>query len=221
MNAPQHRFVRDRELTLPIWPSARPLVSQAKGEWRLTAGLFAAALGYATLRYNVFKGVPWSDWPAYVVNKGLAVASLLIMAAAVWRWRLGRGPARVLIAAAGVLALAHSLLSFALLDPAYYERLFTAGKLTPTAGLSITLGVLAMAAMDLGARRGEHWPRRVRVRSLALVALGSGLHAALPAIAGWLEPAKWPGGLPPLTLISFVAGLVALAAGFRHLRNRA
>lgn len=31
--------------------------------------LGALALGYATLRHDVFGTVAWSDWPAFVVNK--------------------------------------------------------------------------------------------------------------------------------------------------------
>jgi hypothetical protein len=32
--------------------------------------------------------------------------------------------------------------------------------------------------------------------------------------AGWFQPATWPGHMIPITLISFVAGTVALAAAF-------
>jgi hypothetical protein len=193
--------------------------ADTRSEGRLATALFAAALGYATLRYNVFKGVPWADWPAYTVNKALAVASLLMIAATVIR--LGRPRARTgtLMGAAGALALAHSLLSFALLNPGYYARLFDEdGKLTFVAGLSLTLGAGVMAAMELGARRSANWSLSLRQRTLALVAFLTGFHAALPAVSSWLEPAAWPGGMPPLTLISFTAGVVAVAALRLHAR---
>lgn len=187
---------------------------------RLAAGLIGAALLYATVRYNVFKGVPWVDWPAYTVNKALAVGSLLIIVAAVVR--LGRPLARtgVLLGWAGVLALAHSLLSFALLNPTYYTRLFADNRLTAVAGLSLTLGALLMAGLDLGARRAAGWSSRLRHGLLALIAFGSGLHAALPAISTWVQPASWPGGLPPLTLISFLAGSLAVAVWLPHSRAK-
>lgn len=188
----------------------------ARGEVRLTAALFAAALGYATLRYNVFKGVPWTDWPAYTVNKALAVASVLMVAATVVRLCTRGKRTSVLMAAAGVLALVHSLLSFAMLNPGYYPRLFEAGKLTFSGGLSLTLGAAVMAVMELGARGSGNWPQALRHRALAVVALGGGVHAALPAVATWLEPSTWPGGLPPLTLISFLAGSLGLLAWRRR-----
>jgi hypothetical protein len=172
------------------------------------------------LRYNVFKGVPWADWPAYTLNKAIAVASLLILAASVLRLaRWGRG-AGVLMAWSGVLALAHSLLSFALFDPGYYPRLFEDGKLTVIGGLSITLGAVLTAVMELGARRSAIWPPQWRRTALALVAFGAGLHAALPALQSWVEPGTWPGSMPPLTLISFLAGLVALTSLWLRPRNR-
>lgn len=185
---------------------------RARSEAKLTAALFAAALGYATLRYNVLKGVPWADWPAYTINKALAVAALLMIAATVVRLRRPDKPTSVLMATAGALALAHSLLSFALLNPGYYARLFDAGKLTFAAGLSLTLGAAIMAVMELGARRSDRWSVPVRHAALALIAFATGVHAALPAVATWFEPATWPGGLPPLTLISFVSGAIAIAA---------
>lgn len=184
-----------------------------------TAGLLTgASLLYATVRYNLFKGVPWADWPAYTVNKALAVGSLLIVLVGVIRLCRSDGRSGVLLGWAGALALAHSLLSFALLDPTYYPRLFEAGKLTAPAGLSLTIGVLATAGMELGARRAGSWPRPLRHGTLALIAFCGGLHAALPATSTWLAPASWPGGLPPLTLISFLAGALAVTLWLSHVR---
>jgi len=178
--------------------------------WR-AASLLGLALSYATLRYNVFKGVPWADWPAYTVNKALAVGALLIIAAAVIRLARSGRRSGVLLGWAGALALAHSLLSFAMLNPVYYPRLFDDGRLTAIGGLAMALGALLMAAMDVGARRSVVWSHAARHRTLALIALGSGVHAALPGLPSWTAPGSWPGGLPPLTLISFLASVLAVA----------
>lgn len=187
--------------------------------WR-AATLLGLALGYATLRYNVLKGVPWPDWPAYTANKALGVGALLSMTAAIFRLRQpARGGTPFLIWA-GVLALTHSLLSFALLDPVYYPRLFQGKKLTEIAGISLTLGALLMAGLELGARRAGVWSHSLRLRTLALIAFGTGLHAALPALSTWFEPASWPGGLPPLTLISFLAGTLTLGVWLSQALSR-
>jgi hypothetical protein len=185
----------------------------------LSAGLFAIALFYATLRYNVFKGVPWTDWPAYTVNKAIAVGSLLLIAAAVIRLTRHEAGSAILLAWGGMLALCHSLLSFALLSPIYFAKLFDNGKLTASAGLSLTLGALLLAVMDLGARRARFWGLGLRHTTLALIAFGTGIHAALPSVSSWVEPTSWPGSLPPLTLISFLTGLVTLGVWLKRYRT--
>jgi hypothetical protein len=182
----------------------------------LVAVVFLAALGYATLRYNVFKGVPWADWPSYTLNKALAFTSLILVAAAVFRMRRPGLRTSAIMIAAGVLGLAHSLLSFALLTPLYYAKLFEAGKLTFAGGLSMTIGVAAAVVMDLGARRSALWTPGQRRTALALLAFAVGVHAALPNFAAWLTPNGWPGGMPPITLLSFLCGVAALTVRARR-----
>ncbi|MBN8819288.1 MAG: hypothetical protein J0I80_11305 [Sphingomonas sp.] len=194
--------------------------STLSDHWRVAA-LLGLALGYATLRYNVLKGVPWSDWPAYTANKALAVGSLLLIAAAAFRLRQPARSGTPFLVWAGALALTHSLLSFALLNPIYHPRLFDAGKLTGVAGLSLTLGALLIAGMELGARRAADWSSSLRLGSLTVIAFGTGVHAALPALSTWIEPANWPGGLPPLTLISFLIGALTLGSWFYQAPSRA
>lgn len=195
---------------------AVPAARADKGSARLIAAASFVALTYATVRYNVFKGVPWSDWPAYTVNKAMAFASLILIVATVIRIRRGLPTASVM-AAAGALGLVHSLLSFALLNPLYYPKLYQDGKLTAVAAIAMTLGAMATAAMDVGARRAHAWRPLHRHAALALVALAVGLHAALPAAKSWLAIDTWPGGMPPITLLSFLAGVLALGVWVRTL----
>lgn len=195
---------RDSPGVLPFGRAPR----QRDRSWGWIGGIGGGAIGYATLRYNVFKGVPWTDWPAYTLNKALAFAALGLIALAVFRIA-ARRPTGTILAVGGALGLAHSLLSFALLDPAYYPRFYAGGKLTFLAGLSLTLGAAATVAMDLGARKCGGWRPGRRQAALAAIAFGVGLHAALPAVTTWIAPATWPGGLPPITLLSFAIGTVA------------
>ncbi|KQX19271.1 hypothetical protein [Sphingomonas sp. Root720] len=194
----------------------------ACADHRIVVASLAVALGYATLRYNVFKHVPWADWPHYVVNKALAMAGLgLIVLSAV---RLARRGATIrrLMAWAGGFVSAHVLLSLALLRPDYFDKLFAGGKLTAAAGWSLLLGAAAWAATELGARRAAQWDPASRIELLGLIALASGLHAALPSVGSWFAPSTWPGGLPPITLISFAAGLAGwLAIRWRQLAGSA
>jgi len=180
-----------------------------------------ASVFYATVRYNVFKGVPWADWSTYTLNKALALAAILLLTVSVIRKRRAESgsQARVLEMAAVFTAL-HVAVSLTLLSPAYYETFFRNGKLTAAAGLSMTLGSVGAVAMVVIARVSAHRSSDRGIRSLALLTFVIGLHAMLPGLAGWFAPATWPGMMPPITLISFVLGLTAAAAALLPTRSK-
>ena len=190
--------------------------------WVITA----ASLAYATLRYNVFKGVAWADWPVFILNKGLALASLLLLAA----WILGHRRSTdasepALLAAASRLMLAHIGLSLAALSPVYFPAFFADGRLTWQAGTALAIGVAAAVALPVVSRPGRaHRPgfaasassrcglpcgvvrvsswftpaaHRSRLRGLGLIAFAAGCHAALFGYSSWFTPAAWPGSCRP------------------------
>lgn len=180
-------------------------------------GIVGLALSYATLRYNVVKGVAWADWPSYTLNKALGFSALILMVLSVAR--LGRAdgpsPARLMLGA-GLLAYGHVLLSITLLGDVYYPKFFADGRLTAVAGLSIFLGALSAVLLELGARRSKTWGHDRRLTFLSFLALAIGGHAALPGISGWFTPSTWPGWLPPITLLSFLFALAAPLIWLRH-----
>ncbi|KKO17940.1 MAG: hypothetical protein BROFUL_03391 [Candidatus Brocadia fulgida] len=100
-----------------------------------------------------------------------------------------------------------------LLSPAYYEKLYQQDKLTVSAGMSLALGAVTAAAMSLGAIRSRSSSTDGVVNDLAVLCFVIGLHAMLIGFAGWFAPLKWPGLMPPITLISFLLGTAALASG--------
>lgn len=180
------------------------------------AYIFLASVVYATVRYNMFKGVPWSDWPVFVLNKAFALASLAMIALfAVGKARAGGRPAPGLMSAAGSCALIHVLLSLAIFTPEYYGKLFREGRLTASAGVAMALGSVAVALMAAGARLPRDADPRRRAVLLAVLALAVGAHAALQGFAGWFTPSLWPGRLPPITLISAGLGLAGAVAALR------
>lgn len=189
------------------------LKTERKGEGLRSALLvLAGAAFYATARYNIFKGVPWSDWPIYTVNKAFALAGLILLVLAVIRQRFSsQGGIGRIVHMAGLFIAIHVLLSVCLLHPSYFEKYFQLGKLTFAAGLSMTLGAIAMAVMVSGSKSGTELSPDKKNKKLAVLAFASGLHAALLGYAGWFTPALWPGRLVPITLISFLLGVTAVA----------
>ena len=166
---------------------------------------------YATARYNIFKGVSWNDWSTYTLNKALALSALLLLAFSVIRKSSAKGnPNGRTLYMASVFASMHVVLSLTLLSPAYYESMFVQNKLTAAAGVSMALGAVAAAVMAVGKRTHGAQDTDGGVRSLAILAFVVGLHAMFQGVGGWFAPSKWPGMMPPLTLISFLLGLAAV-----------
>lgn len=192
-------------------------VARAPGSAPLVAGAlaFALCLAYALVRYVVLKGEPLASVPLYVTNKAVALFGILLIAAAAarpnatWR-RAARG--------AGLFAAAlHALASVVLLRPAYLAKLHApGGRLSGPAELAVICGVAALvvfaslriAAPVMGSPRSARWAAR---GALALV----GVHCAALGARGWVHPASWPGGLPPLTLLGALAVVAGLALGRR------
>ena len=180
---------------------------------RIIRLVIAASVSYATLRYNVFKGVPWTDWPVYILNKALALSALFLLVAWVLRARRDPGAYREdLWEVAWRLVLIHVSLSLALYGAAYFPAFFFDGRLTWQAGVSLLAG--AIAAGGAGAIRAPHGhPAPIRLVGGLMLLIGA--HAGVIGYAGWFTPSSWPGYLFPITLVSFVAGLVGAAAGLR------
>lgn len=182
---------------------------------RKVVWVFALSAAYATLRYNVAKGVPWADWPSYIANKVLAVSALVLLAWAALRKLRGTGGAALFMRWGGLAAIAHVPLSFCLMSPAYFDKLFDHGKLSLAGGASLLLASFATGLLELGARRARYWSDALAKRATALLLALSALHTMIPSAASWLKPETWPAHLPPLTLLSTLpAGwAIALWAG--------
>ena len=102
--------------------------------------------------------------------------------------------------------LAHIGLSLVVLSPVYFPAFFVDGRLTWQAGTALAIGVAAAVALPVVSRPGR--AHRSRLRGLGLIAFAAGCHAALFGYSSWFTPAAWPGYLPPITLVSFAAGLI-------------
>jgi len=174
---------------------------------------------YATLRYQVLKGVPWSDWPAYTLNKAFGLAAILLLAFSVIRQSSARAcPRDQSLPMAGAFAALHVLLSLVLLSPARYENFFRGNQLTAAAGGSMLLGAIAAVLMGFGWRPRSAPGAGRSPGNLPLLCLVVGCHAMLPGFPGWFTPSQWPGGLPPITLLSFLSSLAAVGIAIARKR---
>ncbi len=187
----------------------------------LVAGVLLASLGYAVVRYNVFAGVSHEHVSVFVANKAISVGALVLIGIS----GLVAGPARrkALGLVGLVLAVTHVLLSLLVLDRAYLPAQYLPdGTLRALAEGSMLAGAIATAlllwrggasGMRVQApRHGRSLLPGVGRTALALVAL----HTLALGGRGWLEPGAWPGGMPPITLLTFGMALLFCVAPRRQ-----
>ncbi len=180
---------------------------------KLVVGVLAVSLAYAVVRYNVFKGVSWEQLPIYVTNKAIAVAGLVLLGMSRLVVEIRR---RKQLGLAGALLTGlHVILSFMLLEPAYFaQHYLPSGMMRWTGEASMLAGAIATALVGSLVYATTNRPVDTQVRGvsllpgvarvvLALVAA----HVALLGVSVWLDVGSWPGRLPPITLLSFLLAL--------------
>ena len=182
----------------------------------------ALSVGYAILRYHIVGTVPWSSFPLFILNKGICLAGILLLAL-----NFGLGPlrnmgvnvptrwidARQALGMTGfLLILFHVLMSFMLFKPEIFGKFFAAdGSLTLFASLSMLGGISAFVVLwaynltfQTHMREDARFIRFITSRKFMLWSmLLSGGHLFFMGYEGWLAPSAWQVGLPPISLIAF------------------
>ncbi len=180
------------------------------------------SIGYAVVRYHIAGPVPWKDFPMFILNKGLCLAGFILLT-----FNFTLGPlknlgvpvaegwlnARKALGMTGfLLILIHALMSFMLFSPAVYAQFFVEnGTMTSIGGLSMLFGVLGFVflwgynlSFQTFLREDTAFIQFITSRKVMLFALVlGGLHLFFMGYQGWMNPAGWHGGLPPISLVAF------------------
>ena len=181
------------------------------------------SIGYAILRYHIVGPVPWKDLPFFILNKGIALSAFILLT-----FNFSFGPlsnlgiklpdgflnARKAMGMTGFLiALIHALMSFMIFNQDVYGKFFLQnGTLTLIAGLSMLGGILSFVILwginlsfQTQLREDKKFIQFITSRNFLLTAmLFSLMHLFFMGYTGWIEPATWQGGLPPISLVGFV-----------------
>lgn len=185
------------------------------------------SLAYAVVRYHGFGGVPWTDFPMFILNKAISLTAFLLLtlnfALGPLHNLTGRVPASWLNArkALGMtgflLAFVHLVMSLMLFGPANYARFFEdSGKLSLIGGLSMVTGIVSWvilwaynASFQTFLREDRAFIAFITSRGFMMTALLLGAaHLFFMGYAGWMEPSGWHGGLPPISLVAFTAFVI-------------
>lgn len=197
----------------------------------IIAVVILLSLAYAIVRYHVAGPVPWKDFPFFILNKGVSLAAFILLTL-----NFGLGPlnnigapvpaswlnARRALGMTGfLLVVIHAFISFMLFSPAIYAKFFAAdGSLTLLAGLSMLGGVLAFVVLwaynmsfQTHMREDKAFIQFITSRTFLLWAMLLGAaHIFFMGYEGWLTPAAWHGGIPPVSLVAFVVFTIGYVA---------
>ncbi|MCM4151619.1 hypothetical protein DHD05_08460 [Arenibacter sp. N53] len=185
--------------------------------------VFGISMGYAVLRYNVVGTVAWKDLPIFILNKGVSLAAIVLLVFSfsirpltnlrMTNFNLGLESRKVLGISGLLLTIFHVLLSFLIFNPQYYPKFFEGDNTLSVIGnFSLLSGLVSFMVLGL-----YHWCFRNRSKGKEILIkiitskkflLGLlfmlGIHLFFMGYSTWLAPSKWQGGLPPISLISFV-----------------
>ena len=195
--------------------------------WGIISWTFSLSMSYAIIRYHVLGAVPWKDLPFLILNKGISMSALILLAFNFTfgplknlgapipnSWLISR---RIIGIVAFIQIFVHVIMSFMLFNPAVYAKFFEQnGTMTLITGLSMIGGVLAFiflwiynVSFNATFRKDKDLISFITSRKVLLSAmLFSGAHLVFMGYNGWLNPGGWLGGLPPISLLAFVFFLV-------------
>jgi DMSO/TMAO reductase YedYZ heme-binding membrane subunit len=196
---------------------------------RWFAVVFGVSLLYAIIRYHLAGDVAWGHFPLFILNKATSLAAVVFIALSylipkVIPWHDDNKPLRlVVVKFCGLMGFfmagAHAFFSVCLITPAYFAKYFDAdGRLNGQGEVGLAVGVIALfflmspaittLPMMPKAIGGQRWKRSQRMGYIALIFVV--VHLIALGLKGWLAPQGWTAGLPPISLLAFVAALVPL-----------
>lgn len=167
--------------------------------WQWWAGVVVAvAVVYSLVRYGLVKGEPVANWPAFIGNKALAFTAVGLLLVGVVQSVRARRLLGDVFRWAARLAIAHALLSAALLTPAYFDYLHAddTGRYNAYGELALLFGGLALAGLVTFAARGGVYASIATLLGLLVV------HILAVGLPKWVDPGRWTGGLVPISLLS-------------------
>ncbi|NPA43077.1 MAG: hypothetical protein GXO27_03495 [Chlorobi bacterium] len=177
----------------------------------LLAGVLAFTYLYAALRYVVFGPYDVNALPIFITNKALAFSFVINLYILSSPWIKGVRRSIVGIANVGVGTL-HTLLSIILIPSHFFKKFYAAtGEMTGTFGAMILFGILAFILMIIISRGfqyqhkySKYWQTFLFERLFLVFLVFIGLHIFIYSVEGWFRPSDWYGGMPPISLLSFL-----------------
>ncbi len=188
--------------------------------------VFIVTLLYTVVRYNIFGGVAWKELSFFIMNKAVSLNGIILLIITFSISPLKNMGVKVsnpwlksrkALGMAGFISIfIHMIMSLMLFTPAYYGKFFEAsGRMTLDAGLSMLTGVLAFIVLWFynisfyKSGKDKEINKVIKSRGFLLLVMPlTALHLLFMGYKGWMNPSGWNAGIPPISLIAFVAFLI-------------
>ena len=174
---------------------------------------------YAVVRYAGFGNVALSHVPVYLLNKAVSMtAAESLFMASLALVRAEKDAVRFWTNAALQLVFVHVIMSLGILSKGYFTGYFEGDKMNLTGELVLLTGVLGafcfwrLQGIDLK-------PELRRTLTTFLCALVA-CHLFTMGYDGWLQVNRWNGGLPHITMLSFILMVPSLIVSLRAGRSQ-
>ncbi len=159
---------------------------------------------YTIIRYVVFGNVDLIHLPIYLLNKSVSMAATIYILFASISYAKGRfKEVKYWGRISWYSVILHILFSFSILSSSYYPKFFGAEKMNLIGELTILFGAVATLTFWF-LYTGKKTFKNVQLLQV-LTGLLVAAHLVIMGFEGWLDVSKWYGGLPPISLLSFIA----------------
>ncbi len=159
--------------------------------------VFVACFTYSFVRYILFGKVELKDIPTVIVNKSVAF-TIVIWLFFLLKSYLSNNQEKLKkdLKLIQSLIFIHIFLSLLLIGTHQITKFYQNNSLTFTANMSILLGLLTQATF---------FTLFNNFRQILLFSFLLKVHLAFIGYRNWLTPENWNGGMPPITLLCFLA----------------
>jgi len=194
-----------------------------KKEIYIAIGIFIVFFLYVWLNYISFGPFSHYDW-LFVLNKTFAFSVIGIMFTAYLPVAFHKLQRKLLGYFAFYFTLFHFILSLFLLPGKYYRHYhLNNGKLCFDFKMAVILGIIAFFTMLMvyfyfKLRQGKKINPKIFGCLTCIYYFSLLGHIYFLGYENWAKPTEWYGGLPPITLISFVLMLLFIPLGLYFIK---
>lgn len=179
----------------------------------LTVAVLIFATLYAVIRYNIYSEVPWNEFPLYVLNKIISFSAIILLSfTIIFRKRENPSFCKKVLKYSKALILIHVLVSLIIFSSSYYPKLFEADKVNLIGQFTILAGIASLFQLNnlryYKLSRIEKSISILKRNGSEFLLIVLSLHLIIMGFSGWIKTHNWPGGLPPISLLSFIVVLI-------------